>query len=218
MKRREFLKKAAAVPAVVAASKWYTAAETLSRKPWEITAVVYDERYADCRDFAKALERQGAMPFATLGDAASLWYGALRASLARSGGSVAGMATDSDWVVSRSCGREQGLEVAYEGSHDWRLSDRLIHRLGGDGLEWQVYFALLDAKIPWARSIASGLVRCSHRDAVRIGSGVAIGKANGVVTRASTGHPGYLSSWLLVPGRPRAYTPGDAFQHTLPRT
>jgi hypothetical protein len=192
MKRRDFLKEAVAVPAVIAASEWYAAAEALCARPVEITAVLYDERYADCRAFAKALESQGATSFATSGDAAGLWYGALRASRARSGGSIAGMATDSDWVVSRACGREQGLRVAYEGSHDWRVPDRLLHRLRGNGREREVYLELLNADTPWSEAVASGLLRSWHGHPVRIGS-------SHVETRVFTSHPGYLTSWLLDP-------------------
>jgi hypothetical protein len=199
MKRRDFL-KAAVTPAVVAATEWCAAAEALRAGPFEITAVLYDDRYADCRAFAKALERHGATSFATVGgDAASVWYGGLRASLMRSGGRVAGMTTDSDWMVSRACGRERGLGMAYEGSHDCRKSDRLIHRLYGNGTEWEVYMSLLHAGIPWAESVANGLVRSSGPGGARREGAVAIAKADAVLTRVSTGHPGYLTSWLLDP-------------------
>jgi hypothetical protein len=197
MKRRTFLKEAVIVPALVAASEWYASAEAIVARPARITAVLYDERYVDCRVFAKALEREGAMSFATRGDAATVWYGALRQSRARTRGSVAGMVTHSDWVVSRACGREQGLRVAYEGSHDWRVSDRLIHRLHGDGLEREVYCALLQAETSWSEAVASGLVRSLRRNGVRLAGWVAIGDA--VRTGPSTGRPGYLTSWRLDP-------------------
>ena len=196
MKRRDFLKEVVAVPTVVAAWKWYGAADPLCRKRVEISAVLYDERYADSRAFATALERQGVRSFATFGDAASVWYGALRATRARSGGSIAGMATDSDWVVSRACGREQGLGVAYEGSHDWRVPDRLVHRLYGNGLEREVYSALLDLDTVWYEAVASALLRAGRAERVKVGRSLAIADA---ATRVFTGHPGYLTSWLLDP-------------------
>jgi hypothetical protein len=198
MKRREFLWGAVAVPAVVAASEWYAAAKVLSSNPWQVTAVIYDARYVDCERFAKALEREGVMLFESLGDVASIWYGALRTARARSGGSVAGMGADSDWVVSRECGREQGLRVAYEGSHDCRTSDRLIHRLRG-GRQREVYAALLEADTPWAESVAKGLVRSSVSEQGPLRSAVAILKAEAMGRSLSAGHPGYLTSWLLSP-------------------
>jgi len=195
MKRRTFLKEVVIVPAVVAASEWYASAEAIVARPVNITAVLYDERYADCRAFANVLERQGATSFPTRGDAARVWYGALRQSRTRTCGSVAGMVTYSDWAVSRACGREQGLRVAYEGSHDWRVSERLIHRLHGDGLERQVYCALLQAETSWPEAVAGGLVRPLRGDAVGPASSVAI--ADAVQIGPSTGHPGYLTSWRL---------------------
>jgi hypothetical protein len=197
MKRRAFLEGALTLPAVVAASEWFAVARVLSGKPFKVTAVVYDERYTDCRAFAKALVGQGAMSFATLGDAGRVWYGALRGYLARTGGSVAGMATHSDWVISRACGREQGLRVAYEGSHDSRMPGRMNHRLGGSGREREVYRALLDPDLTWPEAVATGLLRSYARCEGRTGGAVEIAKA-GAVPGAGQ-QPSYLTSWLLNP-------------------
>lgn len=196
MKRREFLKGAAIAPAAVAASQWAHARELLGNPNSRITAVVYDERYADCRIFAERLARQGAALFATGGDAVRVWYGPLRAHLAQGGGSVAGMTTDSDWGASRACGRELGLRTAYEGSHDCRVSHRMIHRLRGSGEEREVYAALLRDERPWSEAVAEAL---SHpRLTERMLSAVAGG--GDVTTAKSAGHPGYLTSWLLALG------------------
>lgn len=195
MNRRDFLKGAAIVPATVAASHWSTMAEALGAKPSRATAVVYDERYSDCRMFAETLARQGAVSFPTGGDAASVWYGALCAHLERFGGSVAGMTTDADLLVSRACGKELDLRMAYEGSHDCRASGRLKHRLRGSGVEREVYAALLRADAPWAESIASALDHPPLADQIVN----AIAGAPTVTTPQSAGHPGYLTSWLLTP-------------------
>lgn len=196
MKRREFLERVVTLPVFLASSEWFAVDRALGVQPFGITAVVYDERYGDCRSFARALERQGAVSFVTSGDAASLWHGALRASLARRGSSVAGMTPDSDWAVSRSCGREQGFKAAYEGSHDCRASDHLIHRLLGSGARREVCAELRYAQ-PWAESIASGLVNFWRRDGMRLGSDVTLVRTDVVVTRRSPAHPGYLTTWLL---------------------
>jgi len=197
MKRREFLEGVVTLPAFIASSEWFVVDRPLGVGPFGITAVVYDERYGDCRSFAKALERQGAVLFVTAGDAASLWHGALRVSLAQRGGSVAGMTPDSDWAVSRACGREQGFEAGYEGSHDCRASDHLIHRLLGSGARQEVCAELQYEQSPWAESIARGLVHFWRRDGIRVESDVTLARADVVVTRRSPAHPGYLTSWLL---------------------
>jgi hypothetical protein len=86
-----------------------------------ISAVVYDERYHDCRLFADALVARGAVAFPTRGDSAALWYGPLRARVAaQNSGMIAGFTTEAERHVSQSCGRELALALLYEGTHDSR--------------------------------------------------------------------------------------------------
>lgn len=196
MRRRDFLKGVAVVPASVAAAQWSALGGTLKNAVHvsAISAVVYDARYADCRIFAELLERQGATAFPTDGDAVSVWYGALRQHIASYGGSVAGITTDSDLTASRECARELRLKLVYEGWHDCRASGRLVHRLRGKGAEKEVYAVLLRDERPWAEAIADTLSRKPL--AVRVIN--ALAGTPLVATHQSTGHPGYLTSWLLV--------------------
>src|SRR6516162_1451817 len=169
MRRRDFLKGIAVVPASAAAVQWSTVAKRACSwaRDLRISAVVYDERYADCRLFADVLAQQG--------------------------GSVGGMTTDSDLTVSRVCGKEEGLKLIYEGSHDCRTSNRLVHRLVGNGVEREVYAALLGDKTPWPHAIADALSRPLL--AARFMNAVA---GRPVITRPhSIAHPVYLASWLL---------------------
>jgi hypothetical protein len=86
-----------------------------------ISAVVYDERYHDCRLFADALVARGAVAFPTRGDSAALWYGPLRARVAaQNSGMIAGFTTEAERHVSQSCGRELAFALLYEGAHDSR--------------------------------------------------------------------------------------------------
>jgi len=195
--RRQFIKGAAIAPAAVAASQWSAAAEALGAKPSRITAVVYDERYADCRIFAETLARQGAVAFSTGEDAASLWYGPLRAHLGRYDGGVAGMTTDCDLAVSRGCGRELSMQIAYEGSHDGRSAGCLKHRLRGTGEEREVYTALLRAEGSWAQSIADALARPPLVERIVH----AVAGVPTITTPQSAEYPGYLTSWLLSGSR-----------------
>lgn len=195
MRRREFLQGAAIAPAAVAVSKWSVAAKALGSRGSRISAAVYDERYADCRIFTESLARQGAVQFRVGGDAGRLWYGALRDHLSRVGGSVVGMTTDSDLGISRVCGRELGLRIAYEGSHDGRTSNCLKHGLRGGDEANAVYAALLRADELWAESIAIALARPP------LGNRIihAIAGPPTLTTSPSACHPGYLTSWLLSP-------------------
>src|SRR5579859_6719679 len=122
-----------------------------------IGAVVYEERYADCRTFADILARRGAVPFAVNGDCGKLWHRALREHLAGNGGSVAGLTSDSDSVVSRICGKELGLGATYEGAHDCRGTDFLAHRLRGGVYQREIAAVLGNDGARWAESLAGAL-------------------------------------------------------------
>jgi hypothetical protein len=96
-----------------------------------VAAVLYDARFAEARALAARLGGLGVPAFATRGDAAGLWYGALGARLRRRPGWVAGVTTYPDLVIARSCGRELGLRlVCDEGDAGRRL---LRWRLGPRG-------------------------------------------------------------------------------------
>jgi hypothetical protein len=99
MNRRTFLRSAGAAiasgtiaPALLPAAMLdapapaYQAAalgENVAPNASFISAVIFDERYRDCRLFADALVARGAVAFATRSDSAALWYGPLRAHLAQ---------------------------------------------------------------------------------------------------------------------------------------
>jgi hypothetical protein len=210
MKRRDFLKNAGAalVPAALPAALWASTApadgseasrgrgRVIAREQIPVTAVLYDERYADCRAFAEALERHGATAFATNQDVARLWYGPLRNHLAQRPGRVAGLATYADFSIAQVCGRELGLTAIFEGEHDGRRSrSTLTHRACtvGDAREilasfgggaWSTQLAAAIARLPKSADGASRIA------APRMGT---------ATTARSAGHPGYLNSWLLAP-------------------
>jgi hypothetical protein len=211
MNRRDFLKGAGAaiVPAAIPGAIWgsssppagestaaasATPESTTSRRVAPITAVVYDERYADCRLFAAALVSQGAVAFPANADSAQLWYGSLRAHLARHPGRVAGLTTYADFTVSQACGRELNLATLYEGAHDARRSrSSLTHRLRVSGDAPGIAAAIAGPDASWAESLANALCRFpSARDS-------AVRHASTVSTPRAAGHPGYLASWLLAP-------------------
>jgi hypothetical protein len=156
-----------------------------------IAAVVYDERYSDCRSFADILVRHGATPFPVNRDCGRLWHGTLREHLVRNPGNVAGLTTDSDFVVSRACGRELGLGLVYEGAHDSRGSNDVTHRLRSTAYQREIVAALGGAGASWAENLAQSLLRLpSHRSAAIFGAPVSL------KTPRSPDHPGYLTSWL----------------------
>ena len=156
-----------------------------------IAAVVYDERYSDCRAFASVLVRRGATPFPVSGDCGRLWHGALRAHLLRNRGKVAGLTTDSDFVVSRAYGRELGLRLVYEGAHDSRGSSEVTHRLRRTAYQREIVANLGGDRASWAEMLAQSLLRLPSHD-----SAASFGAPALLKTPRSSDHPGYLTSWL----------------------
>jgi len=208
MNRRDFLKGAGAaiVPAAIPGAIWASAPlSAASERALEsspeasptigpITAVVFDNRYADCQAFADALARRGARAFATNADAAQLWYGPLRAHVAQHPGRVAGLTTYADFSVSQACGRELGFAQLYEGEHDGRRSRaHLAHRLRTAADDREIVAAFAGAS--WAAQLADALSRLSAPDSTD--AAIEAPRLAIVTTPRSMGHPGYLNSWLL---------------------
>lgn len=193
MNRRDLLKRAGAaiIPAAILGSQLPWMVVSWKPRISRIAAVVYDERYSDCRSFAGILVRHGATPFPVSGDCGRLWYGALRAHLAGNRGNVAGLTTDSDFVVSRACGRELGLGLVYEGAHDSRGSSNVTHRLRRTAYELEMVHALDSGGAFWAEALAQSLLRLPSHDGAAILSVLV-----SVKTARSFDHPGYLTSWL----------------------
>ena len=193
MNRRDLLKRAGAaiIPAAILGLRLPAMGARWQPGTSRIAAVVYDERYSDCRSFAEVLARRGATPFPVNGNCGRLWHSALTEHLAGNHGSVAGLTTDSDFVVSRICGRELGLPVAYEGTHDSRGSSNVTHRLRSTAYQREIAAALGSGGAPWAETVARSLLRLpSHDNAAIFGAPVSL------KTPRSSDHPGYLTSWL----------------------
>jgi hypothetical protein len=207
MKRRDFLKNAGAaiVPAALPAALWSSPSLALEnasardkghlvvREFRPITAVLYDERYADCRAFAETLARHGAKAFATNQDAVALWYGPLRAYLEKNPGRIAGLATYADFSSSIACGRELAYTIRFEGHHDGRDRNApLTHRLRTPAGAGEIASAISDED--WATQLAEALTsfpvpdRTSETDEPRW---------NVAKSPIFFEHPGYLNSWLV---------------------
>jgi hypothetical protein len=195
MNRRDFVKTAAVVPAAILGSHLSILPAALSQRRPPITTVVYDERYADSRTFADTLARGRAVRFATDGDFAKLWHTDLRAHLKQHGGQLAGLTTDSDFVVASACSRELKFQVLYEGAHDGRSAMRLTHRLRFAASEQSVFAALFGSDVPWAESLGNELLRIPSIDDFR--TRTALAERTAVTALHPGDTPGYLTSWLL---------------------
>lgn len=193
--RRTFLKDASAltVSAALAASAGSAASSAAEVRGPRIAAVLFDSRYSSCREFANALEREGATAFDVRGDIAALWYGALRDHLAKHSGPVAGLTAHSDLIVCQAFGRELRLALRYEGAHDSRGSRAVAHRLRGRVNLDEITSALQRGESGWSESLADAMAR------TRWAQFAPQWKSSLAQTSAPADHPGFLSSWLLAP-------------------
>lgn len=180
------------IPAAILGARLPAMGASWERENPRIAAVVYDERYSDCRSFADILVRHGATPFPVNGDCGRLWHGALREHLAANRGKVAGLTADSDFVVSRACGRELGLRLIYEGAHDSRGANGVTHRLRSTAYPREIAAAFDSAGAAWAETLAQSLFGGPTHDGAAIFGATVLLK-----TSCSSDHPGYLTSWLL---------------------
>ena len=226
MKRRDFLKNAGAaiVPAALPAALWGSSPSAATgeatrpadrlvvREQAPIAAVLYDERYADCRAFAAALERRGVKAFATNQDAVALWYGPLRVHLESSPGRVAGLATYADFLSSIACGRELAYAIRFEGHHDARSGGMLTHHLvtwpdasgNSVGIADPRDISMSLAAGDWATQLAEALWRIPEpAPASRMpeSSKVAAHAARRAQSQSvlSSDRTSYLTSWLISP-------------------
>jgi hypothetical protein len=183
---------AAIIPAAILGSRLPAVGASWEPGILRIAAIVYDERYSDSRSFADILLRHGATPFPVNGDCGRLWHAALTEHLVGNRGSVAGLTTDSDFVVSRACGRELGLRLVYEGAHDSRGSNDVTHRLRSTAYEREIVAALGSDRASWAEALAQSLLRLPSNDSAAI-----FRAPMSLKTPRSSDHPGYLTSWLL---------------------
>jgi hypothetical protein len=189
--RRGFCRSAAAGIAMAAINRPSFATALAREHEAPIGAVVYDERYGDAREFAAALQRQGAATLSIGSSSAAIWHKALEALLSRREGRIAGLSTDADLLVARSCAREAGFLPIFEGRHDARGSERVAHFLRMRGAAH-----LFDGTMPSGGLRIGELALAVARLPWNAGADWI-----GVETEGpkSQDHPGYLTSWLFAP-------------------
>jgi hypothetical protein len=207
MNRRKFLQSTGAAvfggviaPAALSLDP-VSAVLTQDAKVPRITAVIFDERYRDCKIFADALVACSARPFAVNGNSAALWYGPLRIHLSSAPGPIAGLTTESDRGVSLASGRELHLKLFYEGSHDARRGASIAHRISGAAKQDGIAAAIPRPSVPWSASLAHALHLAQFPAPPLTASVLNSANQRPIVatTPRSPDFPGYLTSWLLAP-------------------
>jgi len=106
MTKRDFLMGAAAATTAAATARVGWAAQV-----HDVDLVLYNERYAGARAFARVHADRGIAVLPMNGDAGVLWYSKVRA-MARSGRlRIAGIGTHTDHFILSTLGRDAGMKV-----------------------------------------------------------------------------------------------------------
>lgn len=87
--------------------------------------VVYDERLQDCLNFAKEVEKTGAVTHGTRGDIASLWYQDIKPALQKAPGIVAGLTQESTALYISALGRDIEHYQVFRGDH-YLTNDNIV--------------------------------------------------------------------------------------------
>jgi hypothetical protein len=191
LKRREFLKTSALV--ATAASTGVLTVNANARQPERanpIHFVLVDEALEDSVAFAQELIARGAHPFSVQEDIGRLWFGELGAAF-KPGHAIAGLTSHSELLVSTEFARQRGARVRFEGSHDCRGSDVLVHSLRLGEEDRPLSTLLASADTAWPRVLASHMSGLSRCDALRDDS-------CRTTTRRTATHPGSLFSWVIA--------------------
>jgi TAT (twin-arginine translocation) pathway signal sequence len=78
---------------------------------------VFDEGFAECREFAAELRHAGVFPSAIRGDVAALWYDDLRANLRETRLPVVGLTDRAALFCLEELARDVGMRVFFRADH-----------------------------------------------------------------------------------------------------
>lgn len=115
--RRVFLQtSAAAVSAIVSANRGF-AASLINDRSGLIDAIVFDERFDPCREFADEAWRHGADALSIRGNVAEAWFSDLRERLQSAPSVIAGLTLEPAAFEMRSFARDVEYHEIYRGDH-----------------------------------------------------------------------------------------------------
>jgi hypothetical protein len=78
---------------------------------------IFDERFAECREFAAELNSLGIRTSAICGDVATLWYGDLKAHLSENRLPIAGSTDRAALFCLEELARDVGMRVIFRADH-----------------------------------------------------------------------------------------------------
>jgi hypothetical protein len=92
---------------------------------------IFDERFAECRDFAAELQSAGVLASAIRGDVARLWYDDLRVHLRASRLPIAGLTERAALFCLEELARDVGMRVIFRADHTTEQNGHTQHAAFG---------------------------------------------------------------------------------------
>ncbi len=121
--------------------------------------VIYDDRFAACRDFAKEAQNLGATVHAIRGDMTSLWYNDLYARWKQGPAAIGGLTAYGAFFCLERLAWDQRMRVVFRGEHTYASSGRLEHKLTTPSDVLRQTEGLGESEPDWSNRIASIVTR-----------------------------------------------------------
>src|SRR5215472_13857349 len=193
--RREFLQMGvAALTLPIAAAGSLPSSISLSNGESSITLykMVFDERFAASRAFAKEAERLGVPIHGIKGDMTDLWYHDLYARWKEGPVAIAGMTAHGAIFCLERLAWDQRMRVVFRADHRVLPDGSIEHALSGPASMLR-RAGRLSSERNWAEEIASIVTRCpASRPQPSLAN--VIGP-----TVKHADDPDHLISWLIAP-------------------
>jgi hypothetical protein len=161
--------------------------------PAPLYKVIYDERHASSRAFAREVGRLGAPIYAIKGDITELWFHDLDARWTKEPVAIAGLTEHGPLFCLERLSWDHGMRVVYRADHTYRPDGYMEHELSGSERMLREAVDLSSSGPDWSTRAAALLMRCpaSRAQASKLT----------VVTPATpqTGDPEHLVSWVIAP-------------------
>ena len=161
--RREFLQLSAATMGLMSVSVKTLAGTVQSFEDLPFYKVIYDDRFEDCRIFAREARRMGAVTHAIREDITGLWFEDLRGRLSQQPGVIAGLTTSTSAFLLELFSHDVFHHQVFRGEHTNRNEKITFHRLETPGYIAGHAAALTTDRERWSMDLAGLMSGYDHR-------------------------------------------------------
>jgi hypothetical protein len=195
--RREFIQSGIAASAALAGARPALAALG-GAKRLDPELFIFDRRYRESRDAARAAAALGIETAETSGDLTSLWYHRLDLRWKRAPMALAGVTARGALFVLETLAADRGMRVLYRGEHGIAQAGCVAHTLAGPaGLVAEAAAATQAGPRAWPLAIGGALAACSAGASAKAAVQFATSSSSAAPSDAARDEP--LFSWIIAP-------------------